>query len=283
MIRDLSGDFFRFLDALAAGGDAWPLYRRHYLERHRSIINALREQVLGIDWAAWRERVERVRPGHYGGLRALLAGADLRAMGAETLRRCRAALPCGRPARRSTGRGGDRAPEVSLVVGFFSPDAFLIRVHGRRHIAVGLERLRSLNRIPLLIAHEYGHWARRRLRPRDDGTLGERMASEGVSIVLTRAVYPRRPLATHLGVSRSRLNALQEAETAGWEAVAGHLDDADPGVVQRFLSGVGPGAGLPPRMGVYLGHRAARALRRRERLTLRALAEKPWERFFAAK
>lgn len=271
MIRDLSGDFFRFLDEAAAGGDAWALYRRHYLDRHREVVNALREQVLGIDWAAWRDRVERVKPRDYGGLRAMLAGTDLGAVAAETLRRCREALPCG------------GLPDVYLVVGFFSPDGFLIRLGGRWQIAIGLERLRGSKQVPALVAHEYGHWARRRLRPEEADTLGERMASEGVSIVLTRQLYPSRPLAEHLGVHRSRLNALQEAETAGWQAVAPHLNDTDPGAFQSFLSGVRPDRGLPPRIGVYLGYRAARALQRRQGSALPDLARSPAEAFFAAK
>jgi len=271
MIRDLSSDFVRFLDELAAGAEAWTSYRKHYLDRHRPVIDALREQVLGIDWPTWRDRVERVKPGDYGGLRAILAGTEVAGIAAKALHRCRQALPCG------------RLPDVYLVVGFFSPDAFLIRLGDRWQIAVGLERLRGSKQVPLLVAHEYGHWARRRLRPQEPDTLAERMASEGISIVLTRQLYPSRPLAEHFGVHRSRLNALQEAETAGWQAIAPHLNQSDQRSFQSFLSGVGPDRGLPPRIGVYLGYRAARALQRRCGLALPDLARSPVEAFFAAK
>jgi uncharacterized protein YjaZ len=269
VVHDLSDDFFRFLDDLHAGAGPWAAYRKRYLGPHREVVTAVREQVVGIDEAAWRERVERVRPGDYDGLGALLAGADLEEIAAQSLARCREALDC------------QAVPDVYFVVGFFSPDAFLLKLRGGWQIAVGLERLSGLTRLPLLIAHEYGHWARRRLRPQEAETLGERMAAEGVSIVLTRRLYPQRPLADHLGVHRSRLNALAEAEAAGWQAVAPHLKESDPGVFQRFLSGVGPGGGLPPRIGVYLGYRAARALQRRGGTTLRELAETPAAAFFA--
>jgi hypothetical protein len=271
VVYDLSDDFFRFLDDLHAGATPWTAYRKRYLDPHREVITALREQVVGVDEATWRDRVARIRPGDYAGLGALLAGADLAGIADETLRRCREALPCG------------ETPDVYYVVGFFSPDAFLLDLGGSHQIAVGLERLSGLARLPLLIAHEYGHWARRRLRPEEGATLGERMAAEGVSIVLTRQLYPRRPLADHLGVHRSRLNAFAEAEAAGWEAVASHLEETDPDVFQRFLSGAGRSRGLPPRIGVYLGYRAARALGRKGALALRELAETPASAFFAVK
>lgn len=239
----------RFLEALPAK-DPWRAYRQQYLSAHREFLKAYWQQCLGLDARAWRERVGLVRPTDYGHLKALLHDRDPRALTEHALARCQALLPV------------DPEPTVYLMVGFFSPDGYVIRVRNRWVIGIGLERFRHFHLLHLVVAHEYCHYARR-MAGWHQQTLAEKLVSEGLSVAFTRQAFPRRPLSDHLFVNRARLNWLQEVEASLWEQVRPYLSETDPAVVSCFLYRGDAGLETPPRFGVYLGYRAVQALLRR--------------------
>jgi len=243
-VEALYGGFFRFLDALDQSAEAWSAYRRHYLEPNRAVLDAAWRQCVGLDAEARRARVERVRPEHYAHLRELLAVEDPAPLAGEALNRCRRALDM------------QDEPTVHLLVGFFSPDGFVFRVGAQWQVGIGLERYKTWRPLPIIVAHEVAHWVRRRLRPHDATTVGDRMVSEGLSVAFSRAVYPERPLREHLHMSPASLRWLGEHERNLWRRVRRRLDAPEPGLLFGPGADVRSGREAPPRSWVYLGYRA---------------------------
>jgi len=244
-IHLLYPDFFSFLDALAGGAQPWRAYRQLYLQPNRAILSAYASQVMRIPRNAWRERVNDVKPQHYAQLRELAQRTDLRAVSRQAIERCQSAVrrwPHPVP-----------PPQVALLVGFFSPDAFLFRVSGSWCIGVGLERWKDFDALPIFIAHEYGHYLRR-LAVRNRRTLQEAIASEGAAVAFSRRIYPQRPLEEHLRVSPARLRWWRDHEALLWNEAARLRRSNDPRVIQTFLGG-DPRSKLS-RCAGYLGHSA---------------------------
>jgi hypothetical protein len=238
-------DFLRFLDALAAGeGDAWDLYERHYLELHRAVLTAWWDQCLGLPEATWRRRVRRLRPEEYELLRAVVSADDLPALASDARARCQRILSL------------DTTPDVYLLVGFFSPDGFAFQIKGEWAIGLGLERLTGSRLVPILVAHEYAHCARRRFTlPK---TLGERLVEEGFAVALAARAFPARPEADHLLMRPGQVVALRQYSEELWHALEPHLDSEDEAVAARLLYGQAEKREWPSRAGVYLGWQLVR-------------------------
>ena len=247
-------DFFRFLEALTqSAADPWAAYQQHYLSPHRQVLEAYWQQVIGLGEAEWRSRVQRVKPGDYAQLRSLVQSEDLSAIADQAISLCRGLLPA------------EREPEVYYLIGFFSPEAFLLQLDARWEIAVGLERFHSLRRLPLYLCHEYAHWARRNCGWSGPESLAERLASEGIAVVFTQQLLPDLPLHEHLFMHRSRFNAVQEARDRLWQEVGRELDSSAPEILQHYFAGVPGDSALPPRAGLYLGYLAVEVFRHSHR------------------
>jgi len=227
-IHLLYPDFFFFLDALAAGAEPWKAYRQLYLGPNRAVLSAYASQVMRLPRNAWRERVEDVKPQHYAQLRELVQRTDLPAVSRQAIQRCQSAVrhwPNPVP-----------PPQAALLVGFFSPDAFLFRVSGSWCIGVGLERWRNFDALPIFIAHEYGHYLRR-LAVRSRRTLQEAIASEGAAVAFSQRMYPQRPIEEHLRVSPARLRWWRDHEAFLWKEAARLRRAPDPRAIQTLLGG----------------------------------------------
>jgi len=241
-VISLYHDFFVFLDRLAeTRADPWLLYCQHYLEPHRAFLEAWWEQCMGKPVEVWQQRVENVRPEHYAGIRAMLSSCNPEAEAEEALRRCRKLLPASEP-------------KVNLMIGFFSPDAFVIQVEGEWQIGLGLERLGDVKRIPLLVAHEYSHWYRRQAGLAQPRNLGERLIEEGLAAHLSSLAYPEHPLAQHLFIPQSRLRTFQDYQDSLLKAAFARLECTDEAEIQAFLYSHQPGKDLPSRPGGYVGY-----------------------------
>ena len=237
-------DFFRFTDALSDGrADPWEMYRDLYLQPNRAALEAWWEQCIGRPQSVWADRVRSIRPGDYGLLRSLVEGADLGEVAGDTMARCQAALAL------------SPEPEVYFLVGFFSPDGFTFEVSGRPAIGIGMERLGGLGRIPILLAHEYGHCYRRTLAAPE--RLAERLVDEGLAVAFSARVFPDRPLPEHLLMTPGQVAALSRYEGRLWAAVEPFLDSRDRSIAGRLLYGRAGKKEWPSRAGVYLGWRLA--------------------------
>jgi len=245
-IFPLYRDFFRFLEGMQADGDPWEIYEEVYLRPHRDFLRAYWTAFFpGIDVATLRDRVRRVRRGHYAVLEHLVAGNDIDGAAAGVIELCRRRLPA------------IPEPDVYLMVGFFSADGFLVVLRGRPVIGVGLERYRDMRPLDIILAHEYGHFARQMIlgssRQGAAERLDEKLFSEGLSVHFSRQVFPGRSLGDHLLISRQRLNWCRENERILLELVRGRTG-GDELIPALFGSGGLP-RGLPPRTGMYLGYR----------------------------
>ncbi len=235
-------DFLRFVDALAAGAaDPWEVYGDHYLGPNRAALEAWWEQCMGLPREVWVERVRRVRPEDHGLLREVVREADLEELAQEAIARCELVVPMA------------PEPEVYFLVGFFSPDGFAFQVEGEWAIGIGMERLGSLNLVPILVAHEYGHcYRRRQATPR---TLGDRLVGEGFAVEVAARSFPERPTHDHLLMHAGQVAAVGQYERLLWQAVKPFLESQEEAVAARVLYGRTGRSELPSRAGIYMGWR----------------------------
>ncbi|KPL18690.1 MAG: hypothetical protein AMJ92_06755 [candidate division Zixibacteria bacterium SM23_81] len=253
-------DFFRFLEVLEVGEDPWEVYEEMYFRPHKNFFGAYWRTFFPLmDVRTLQDRVRQVRRGHYAALEHLIGQSRPEDIVQENLSRCRAHLP--------------RLPEpdVYLIVGFFSADGFVVNVNSRPAIGIGLERFKDFRLLDIILAHEYCHCARYlalgSCAETEPETLGQKLLSEGLSVYFSQRVYPQRRLFDHLLMSRRRLNWCQQNEqllktTAERELTSSRL-------VPVFFQRGKPGAGIPPRTGMYLAYR----------LVERALSEMREEEF----
>jgi len=244
-------DFLCFLHALPAGtADPWELYRELYLDRNRAALEAWWDQCIGQPLAVWQDRVRRVRPQDYSILADVVQEADLAAVAADALARC----------RRQVAMSPE--PEVYYLVGFFSPEGFAFQVEGRWAIGIGMERLGSLRLVPVLLAHEYAHCFRRSLG--SARTLGERLVDEGFAVELSARAFPERPSHDWLLMRPGQVVALRRYEGQLWQAIEPFLGSADEALAGRVLYGQGTEREWPSRSGLYLGWRLVQRFLGRE-------------------
>jgi len=255
-------DFLKFLDASAAGGSLWENYDKLYFTPHRRFLSSYWRDCIGLELEELRKRVQSIQPCHYSHLLSLLRSHDLEGSCLSTLQKCSRLL-----------RWTDE-PTVYLMVGFFSPDGFVIPLGDRPVVGIGLERYRSFRNLPIILAHEACHYMQhiQSYQP-DRCTVGEAMLREGTCIAFSRMVVPDRPLTDHLSMSRGRLNWMRANERLIWQTIEPALNLSGRDFIQRYLYGVphGPdkkatdGSPMitrpsPSRSGLYIGLRMAEEL-----------------------
>ena len=197
-----------------------------------------------------RERVRSVKPQHYSHLLSLLESCNLEEVCLSTLQKCSRILQW------------EDEPLVYLMVGFFSPDGFVISMGSRRVIGIGLERYKSFRNLPVILAHECCHYMQQEKSYQSDRpTLCEAMLREGICIAFSRMVVPDRPLNEHLGVSRGRLNWMRANERLIWRAIKPNLRLTERDAIQQYIYGIPqPPADRPQKSGLYIGFRMAEEL-----------------------
>jgi hypothetical protein len=237
-------DFFKALDAMESGAGAWAAYEELYLRPHEDVMRAYWHQVWRVSEETIPELIRQLRPADYQGLRPMLEATDIDGLARQALSRCARLIDL-------------PEPQVDLLVGRFSPDAFLFTVNSDWHIGIGLERFASFANLPLFIAHEYGHYARRMLAA-EPRTLGDRIIAEGIAVAFAEAAYPESRLARHLRMTPRRIHEIREAEPGLWQALKPHLTAAEGEDLSGILYGAQRWMGFPPRFGGVLGYWAVR-------------------------
>lgn len=267
LIRPVYKDFLRFLTALEGGEEPWAAFWRLYLVPNARIFLLYWRSAHFLPLATLRERVRRIRPQHYGLLRTLEQVADLPGLAREGLRRALGVLPLPVP------------PEVYLLVGFFSPDGMVLEVDGGHAIVVGMERLKVASDLALIVAHEYGHVARKTMGPKEPRTLLSCVVSEGLSSMLVRAVFPEAMFPRPLLFDRRRWNSLVSCEREAMAFLKENAPSTDPLLIRSFLDGGGPEGRFPPRVGRFVGYRLVEEMLHRTGKSLREAFSLPSERF----
>ncbi len=240
-VKPLYVDFFKFLEQLSEG-DPWASYQRLYLQVHEKFFEAYWQNFSHFDRQQIAERVRQIKAGDYGLLRSLIELQEPAILAEEALQRCRTILPL------------DPEPPVYLFVGFFSVDGMSIEMETLPAIAIGLERFRDFQDLPLLISHEYGHCAQRlflrNFFPEGERNLLFTIVAEGLSVLFSEAVYPEIPLHRHLYLTPERLQWARENQEILLELAGADL--ASTKLVPVLFGPGDPGAGLPPRLGYFV-------------------------------
>ncbi len=241
-IYSLYKDFFTFV--LPATSDLWGAYRRYYLEPHKDFMESYLKSFPHLTEENLADRVRNIKKEDYSPLIELLDSCEVEGIINSTLQKCKKLLP------------RIDLPDVYLIIGFFSPDGFVLEVKNKPVIGIGLERFFDFDGLPVVLTHEYGHYGLRWLRGIEgkNPTLLEVLLAEGLSIAFSKAVFPDKPLYKLLFFSQERLNWCRQNEGYLWKCIERDFKSTDIEVIGKYLSGIGEGE-IPPRVGYYLGYR----------------------------
>ncbi len=264
-IVPLYKQFFLFLEAIEKGATKWPSYWRLYYFPYRRFFEAYFSLFPLLDRQALIDRVEAVRPEHYSRLRFLLQDRAAEKILQAIHQRCfRFALP------------GDVLPvEVYLLIGFFSPVAFILRLGQKKVIVFGLERFRDLSLLDIFYVHEYAHLL---LQRHDLAIPAEKKGSwfilaEGLACWFSTQVLPERPLTDHLFLRRDRLNWCWQNEARLRQLFTSYASQEEKIV---YLEQQGDASlGLPPRTLHFLGFKAVEEYARSQNLRATVFFSEP--------
>ncbi|MCX7975246.1 MAG: hypothetical protein N3B16_12240 [Candidatus Aminicenantes bacterium] len=259
-------NFFHFLDLIEKGEDAWPLYWRYYYFPYRKFFDAYFALFPLLDRQALKIRVGAIKPNHYSRLRSLLKNRQAEKIIGKIHQHCLKIAP---PEK-------NRPIKVYLMIGFFSPEAFLLSLGQEKVIVFGLERFRDLAFLDLLYAHEYAHYL---LQEKSFEIADERKASwyllsEGLACWFSSLVLPGRPLTDYLFLRRDRFNWCLENEALLKKIFKLFKQDLEK--IMRLQQQGDQSLGLPPRTLHFLAYRAIEKYQKQEKdLTFRKLIQQP--------
>ncbi|MBN1273192.1 MAG: hypothetical protein JXB26_13075 [Candidatus Aminicenantes bacterium] len=261
-IRSLYRDFFRFLEAPTFQADQWTAYNAHYYKPHREFLDVYFSHFPLLNEANLKERVEAVKPADYTQLKNIVSACppedDIRY----------AHKVCSRIV------APQQNPEVFLMIGFFSPDGFVMDFKGKPVICFGLERFKDFFLLKVLFAHEYGHYLLNEGAAEipENKELKWKLLSEGIVTCFSQTAFPEYDLSCHLFFRRDRLNWCQENESFLREIYCSEKYTTRE--LLDFEAKGNPDLDLPPRAGKYLGYLAVKNyLSREERPDFGALFE----------
>ncbi len=241
-IYHLYRDFFRFLRATRIEKNLWHSFKEYYYNKYKDFLSNVWFKYQGYTLSLIKERVLSIKKGDYSDLEASLKTFDIDSSTRQIINDCRQLL---------------YIPEICniyLYIGFFSPDAFVLKFNNRFVIAVGLERFHNFKSYPLLLAHEYCHFVQNVLNGESPGDLLHRLVREGMAILFSEKVYGHYMPWEYLFMDRRSLNLLNEKLEQYIKEIAGRNfiinEDIFHGVSERFY----------PRAGYYIGYMIVKKL-----------------------
>ena len=148
----------------------------------------------------------------------------------------------------------EEEPAVYLIIGFFSPDGFIMSFRGKPVMCFGLERFKDFKLLRILFAHEYTHYLLNMSRGEvpADQKLKWLLLSEGIGTYFSQIAFPEYELSDHFLFRRDRLNWCQENESFLRETYCSRKYSLEQ-LISFFKRG-DPDLNLPPCTGKYLGY-----------------------------
>jgi hypothetical protein len=146
MLYSLYRDFFRFLEKIPSSSNQWGIYFSHYYKIHQEFLENYFSYFHLINSSNLKQRVETIRASDYSQLKHLVSVSPPEEIIKEAYERCIRIVPV------------KDEPDVYLLVGFFSPDAFVLNFRAKPIICFGLERFRDFKLLRILFVHEYAHF-----------------------------------------------------------------------------------------------------------------------------
>jgi len=245
-IYSLYKDFFKFLDKISPPLKQWKIYSTYYYEPHKEFLENYFAHFPFINFSSLKQRVELIKTSDYSPLRELISDCSPEEIIIEAYQKCKKiVLP-------------KEEPKVYLLMGFFSPDGFILKFKGKPVICFGLERFKDFRLLRILFAHEYAHF----LLHLSKGEVPERkklewlLISEGIATYLSFLAFSSLKLSDHLLFSRDRLNWCQENERYLKE-IYGSGTFTKQELMDFYHKGNSE-LNIPPRAGKYLGFQAVK-------------------------
>jgi len=245
-VYSLYRDFFKFLEKIKLHKEKWNIYFSFYYQPHEEFFENYYSRFPLIDKATLKQRVEAIKASDYSRLKNLISVCNPEEIIKEAYERCiKVVLP-------------NEKPEVYLLIGFFSPDGFVMNFRGKPVICFGLERFKDFSLLRLLFAHEYAHFLLNLSSEEvpEEERLKWLLISEGLATHFSLSAFPGFRLSDHFLFGRDRLNWCQENEPFLREVFcSGKFSSKE---LMEFYDKGNPDLNIPPRAGKYLGFQAAK-------------------------
>jgi hypothetical protein len=191
-----------------------------------------------------KERVEKIKSTDYSQLKSLISVCPPEPIIREAYSKCKSIV------------SPEEEPDVYLIIGFFSPDGFILNFKGKPAICFGLERFKDFKLMRILFAHEYTHylldWSRGEVPA--DKQFKWLLLSEGMGTYFSQLAFPEYTLSDHFLFRRDRLNWCQENESFLRETFFSGLY-SDEQLIDMYRKG-NTELNLPACSGKYIGYRA---------------------------
>ena len=186
-VHSLYKDFFKFLEKIPPQADKWTHYESAYYRSHQEFLETYFSHFPLIDFSSIKERVEIIKSADYSQLKSLISACPPEPMIKEAFKKCKSIV------------SPEEEPEVYLIIGFFSPDAFIMEFRGKPVVCFGLERFRDFRLLKILFAHEYSHYLLNRSRGEvsADHRFKWLLLSEGISNYFSQMAFPEYKLFDH--------------------------------------------------------------------------------------
>lgn len=245
-IFSLYRDFFKFLEKVPSAEEKWNHYLICYYNPHQDFLETYFSHFPLINYSSLKQRVERIKVSDYSWLRHLISTCSPEKLIKEAYQNC---------IRIVSSR---KVPEVYLIIGFFSPDGFVMSFRGKPVICFGLERYKDFRLLPIIFAHEYAHFLLKKSKGKVpiEKKFKWLLLSEGVGTYFSSLAFPRRNMYEHFLFGRGTLNWCQEKEVYLKKVYRSERLSADE-LMDLYFKG-NPERNIPPRAGKYLGFQAVK-------------------------
>lgn len=245
-IHSVYRNFFKFLERITPQADKWALYSSLYYQPHQRFFETYFSHFPFINFSNLKERVGTIKKPDYSQLRNLIDVAPPESIIMKTYQKCKnIVFPV-------------KEPEIYLIIGFFSPEGFVMNFRGKPVICFGLERFKDFRLLKILFAHEYAHYLLN--LSRGEVPEGQEykwlLLSEGLSTYFSQLVFPDCKLSDHFFFQLDRLNWCQENESRIRDIYSSKTFSSER-LVELFKKG-DPGLNLPPLVGKYIGYVAVK-------------------------
>ncbi|MFW6138718.1 MAG: DUF2268 domain-containing putative Zn-dependent protease [Spirochaetota bacterium] len=211
-------------------------FKTYYFEKHKDFLSEVFFKFQGFTLRNIIERVNMIRKQDYAELENALKIYDIEEHTTEIILLCKNLL------------GSHDICHVFLYIGFFSPDAFVIRYSNDYVICVGLERFRNFINYDVLLSHEFGHYIQnKRKGPGNEGLICK-LVREGISVYFSRLAFPGKKENEYLFLKRQNYNFLN----LNYQHFLDRLKNHHTRIEDLFRT---ESKVFPPRAGYFLGYR----------------------------
>jgi len=216
--------------------DKWGSFKRYYFYNHRDFLSNLWFQYQGYTRKNIKERVNDIKKEDYAEVESQLKFYDIEDYTHDIITRCRNIL---------------YYPDILniyLIIGFFSPDAFVIKYKDAYVICIGLERFHNFHTYPILLSHEFCHYVQNKINSEPSDDIFYRLISEGIAVYFSKIVYPQKRDHVHVFLTERRYMSIKE----NFKEILNIIKESKLKHEDLFRSHCNE---LPPRIGYFIGYR----------------------------